>query len=39
MRKINLNGPITPAVRERLLSIVSALEGWACRIREKVNKE
>ena len=39
MRKINLNGPITPAVRERLLSVVSALEGWACRIREKVNKE
>ena len=38
MRQINLDDPLDPAVRERLLSIVDAVEDWGCRIRDKVKK-
>jgi len=39
MKHINLNEPLEPAVRQRLLSIVDAVENWSEAIREKVNKE
>jgi len=39
MKHINLNAPLQPAVRQRLLSIVDAVENWSEGIREKVNKE
>lgn len=39
MDKINLDGPIKPAVRERLLSVVDATEEWALSVREKLKKE
>lgn len=39
MKHINLNAPLKPAVRQRLLSIVDAVENWSEGIREKVNKE
>lgn len=39
MKHINLNEPLSPAVRKRLLAIVDAVEGWSVRIRDKVNKE
>jgi len=39
MKHINLNAPLEPAVRQRLLSIVDAVENWSESIREKVNKE
>jgi len=39
MKHINLNAPLEPAVRQRLLSIVDAVENWSEGIREKVNKE
>tara|TARA_R100001530_G_scaffold128631_2_gene98464 strand:+ start:144 stop:680 length:537 start_codon:yes stop_codon:yes gene_type:complete len=39
MKHINLNEPLEPAVRQRLLSIVDAVENWSEGIREKVNKE
>ena len=38
MKQINLDDPLDPAVRERLLSIVDAVEDWGCRIRDKVKK-
>ncbi len=38
MKQINLDDPLDPAVRERLLSIVDAVEDWACRMRDKVKK-
>jgi len=39
MKHINLNEPLKPAVRQRLLSIADAVENWSENIREKVNKE
>jgi len=39
MKHINLNEPLEPAVRQRLLSIADAVENWSENIREKVNKE
>ena len=39
MKLINLNEPLKPAVRQRLLSIADAVENWSENIREKVNKE
>ena len=39
MKHINLNEPLAPAVRKRLLAIVDAVENWSESIREKVNKE
>ena len=39
MKAINLNEPVTPAVKERLLSIVSAVEKWGGWIREKVKEK
>ena len=38
MKQINLDDPLDPAVRERLLSIVDAVEDWGWRIRDKVKK-
>ena len=38
MKQINLDDPLDPAVRERLLSIVDAVEDWGCRIRDRVKK-
>jgi hypothetical protein len=38
MKQINLDDPLDPAVRERLLSIVDAVEDWGSRIRDKVKK-
>tara|TARA_R110000824_G_scaffold189200_1_gene370616 strand:- start:957 stop:1556 length:600 start_codon:yes stop_codon:yes gene_type:complete len=39
MKHINLNEPLKPAVSERLLAIVSAVENWAGSIKNKVTKE
>jgi hypothetical protein len=39
MKQINLDDPLDPAVRERLLSIVDAVEDWGCRMRDKVKKK
>ena len=39
MKAINLNEPVAPAVKERLLSIVSAVEGWGIWIKEKVKEK
>jgi len=39
MKHINLNEPLEPAVRQRLLAIADAVENWSEGIREKVNKE
>jgi CRISPR/Cas system-associated exonuclease Cas4 (RecB family) len=39
MKHINLNAPLEPAVRKRLLCIANAVEDWSENIREKVNKE
>jgi hypothetical protein len=39
MKHINLNAPLQPAVRQRLLAIADAVEEWSGGIREKVNKE
>jgi len=38
MKAINLNEPVTPAVKERLLSIVDAMDKWGDWIKEKVRK-
>ena len=39
MKHINLSEPLKPAVSERLLAIVSAVENWAGNIKSKVTKE
>jgi len=39
MKHINLNAPLQPAVRQRLLAIADAVVKWSEGIREKVNKE
>ena len=39
MKAINLNEPVTPAVKERLLSIVSAMDRWGDWIKEKVKEK
>jgi hypothetical protein len=38
MKQINLNAPLIPAVRKRLLAIVDAVADWAKRMREKVKE-
>ena len=38
MKAINLNEPVSPAVKERLLSIVDAMDKWGDWIKEKVRK-
>ena len=39
MQHINRSEPLKPAVSERLLAIVSAVENWAGNIKNKVTKE
>ena len=39
MKHINLNEPLEPAVRQRLLAIADAVGNWSEGIRDKVNKE
>ena len=38
MKQINLNAPLVPAVRKRLLAIVDAVAKWAKRMHEKVKE-
>ena len=39
MNNLNLDGPLSPAVKKRLLSIVGAVERWANDVREKVKEK